>query len=115
MNFTEVTSLDEFNRLVQEEAGALFYFSHDACNVCKVLKPKIMDLFADQFPKIGRYYVNTETTPEVSAQLSIFAVPTIILYLDGREYVRESRNVSMEKLAQQVQRPYDMMFEIDEA
>jgi len=42
--FTEIQSLNEFNRLKQEEPALLGYFSTEVCNVCKVLKPKVAEI-----------------------------------------------------------------------
>ena len=110
MKYQTIQSIEKFNRLVDEKQGVLFYFSHEACNVCNVLKPKIMTLFKEKFPLIERFYADTIKTPQIPAQLGIFAVPTIILYFEGREYIRESRNISLNQLKLSVERAYSLLF-----
>lgn len=105
-----VNSEEDFNQLKAKPGFVLFYFSHDDCNVCKVLKPKVHDLLEDNFPRVQMYYVNTHKTPSISGQNSIFAVPTIIVYFDGRELFRKSRNIGVGELASQIQKPYAMVF-----
>ncbi len=105
-----VNTEEEYNQFKTKEGFFLFYFSHDDCNVCKVLKPKVHDLLQDNFPKVKMYYVNTHKTPAISGQNSIFAVPTIIVYFDGRELFRKSRNIGIGELASQIQKSYEMVF-----
>jgi hypothetical protein len=108
--FIPLTSTEEFNTLCSEEDALLFYFSHDACNVCKVLKPKLAEMLNEHFPKIKSFYADTKNYPDIAGQNSIFAVPTILVWFGGREYLRKSRNISLDELAQEIERPYEMMF-----
>jgi hypothetical protein len=56
-------------------------------------------------------YINVEDAQELAAQNQIFAVPTILFHLDGREFIRKSRNVNLNVLSEELDRPYSMMFE----
>lgn len=100
----------EFQDICQNEAASLFYFSHDECSVCKVLKPKVHELLADDFPEIKMYYVDIRKTPEISGQNSIFAVPTIIVYMDKHEIFRRSRNIGLGELEALISKPYKIFF-----
>ncbi len=106
-----VKSLDELNRLVEKEDAILVYFSHEKCNVCKVLKPKVAELLRRYFPKMKMVYADTVKTPEIAGQNSIFAVPTIVTFMGGRESFRRSRNIGIAELSELIGRPYNMMFE----
>ncbi len=110
-NFNSINSFDELHSIISSEEGIVVYFSHEECNVCKVLKPKVAELIQDKFPKLKMVYSDTVKVPEAAGQNRVFAVPTIIVFLDGREYVRASRNISVEELKRQIQRPYSMMFD----
>ncbi len=105
-----VKNIAEFNDIVETQEASLFYFSHEACNVCKVLKPKLLELTSKDFPEIKSYYVDVKTYPEIAGQNSIFAVPTIIIYFNKNEYIRKSRNISIMELKNELQRPYSAMF-----
>jgi hypothetical protein len=48
--------------------------------------------------------------PEVAAQNRVFAVPTLLVYFDGREYIRKSRNIGIGELEREIERPYSMIF-----
>lgn len=109
--FTEIETFDEFLKMKEEEPALLAYFSTQACNVCKVLKPKVAELIQNEFPKIKMAYVKSDVLPEVAAQNQVFAAPTILVFIDGREYIRKSRNIGIGELQQEIERPYTMMFE----
>lgn len=108
--YTTIHTLDEYNELVATEAALLIYFSTDECNVCKVLKPKVGEMLTENFPKIKLIYVNLNQSPEIAAQNRIFAVPTLQIFFDGREYIRKSRNFGLDELRNEIDRPYQMMF-----
>jgi len=105
-----ITSIDEFKQFISKNGGAVTYFSTPTCNVCKVLKPKLKELLADHFPEMKFAYVNTEEAMEMAAQNQVFTVPTILFHLDGREFIRKSRNINLNILAEELERPYEMMF-----
>ncbi|WP_372947938.1 thioredoxin family protein [Mariniphaga sp.] len=108
--FTEIHSLEEFNTLKQEESALLGYFSTEACNVCKVLKPKVAELIQEEFPKVKLAYVKSDILPDVAGQHQVFAAPTILVFFDGRETIRKSRNIGIDELRREISRPYSMIF-----
>jgi thioredoxin-like negative regulator of GroEL len=103
------SSLEEVQNALREKLGAVVYFSTPQCNVCKVLRPKIMEMFDQKFPEIERFYVDSTDHPEISAHYNVFAAPTILVFLDGREFARESRNTSVALLEEKIRRPYEIM------
>lgn len=104
------SNLEEFQQAMGQDAAALCYFSHDDCNVCKVLKPKVYQLLKKKYPAIRFYYINTRETPDIAAQNSVFTVPTIIQFFDGREFLRKSRSIGIQELDAELERPYGLMF-----
>jgi len=105
-----IKSIDNFNEVVKNEAAVLFYFSHEQCSVCKVLKPKIRALLDEKFPQMPMYYSDTVKHGDVAAQNRVFSVPTVLVFFDGRESFRFSRNIGLQELEQAIARPYSMMF-----
>ncbi len=101
--------LEELQQTIREEMGVLVYFSGENCNVCHALRPKFKDVFDREFPEIKQIYLDAHSNPEISANYSVFSVPTMIVFMDGREFAREGRNVSLHQLTQKLKRPYDMM------
>ncbi|RIH67214.1 thioredoxin [Mariniphaga sediminis] len=108
--FAEIKSLEEFNKLKEEEPALLGYFSTDTCSVCKVLKPKVEELVRDEFPRIKPVYVRLDILPEIAGQQQVFTAPTILVFFDGRETIRKSRNIGIEELRKNIDRPYSLIF-----
>jgi thioredoxin-like negative regulator of GroEL len=108
---TTINDFHEFDSFVKENAGAVAYFSTPECNVCKVLKPKLIDFLKEEFPEMKFAYVDVSKARELAGQNAIFAVPTILFFLEGREFIRKSRNVNFTDLRNQLERVYSLVFE----
>ena len=106
-----LSSIEEYDNFISENSATLLYFSTPQCNVCKVLKPKLEEFINSDFPEIKMGYVNMESIPSISAQNQIFTVPTILVLLDGKEFIRKSRNINIEEFRQELERPYSLYFE----
>jgi thioredoxin 1 len=106
----EIRSQEQFNRLTTTEPALLVYFSTDFCNVCKSLKPKVASLIEEEFPLIRSVYINSEKHPEIAGQHRIFTAPVILVFFEGRETIRKIRNVGLDELRQDLQRPYSILF-----
>lgn len=106
-----INNYDDYQQIIQDEKAVLFYFSHEQCNVCKVLKPKIAELLGTDFPEMKMFYIDTVNLPLISGQERIFAVPTLIVFFEGKEYIRKSRNIGLDELRREIERPYGFIFE----
>jgi thioredoxin-like negative regulator of GroEL len=104
-------TLQELQDIIKNEMGVLLYFSGENCNVCHALRPKFKELFDSEFPKIKQIYLDAHQNPEISAHYQVFSVPTMMVFLDSKEFVKEGRSVSLHQLSQQLSRPYELMFE----
>lgn len=107
---SDISSFQKLRDKIEQESAVLVYFSTPDCNVCKVLRPKVRELVSANFPKMGFYYINTSEIPEASAQFSVFTVPTIAVFIDGKEIIRKSRNFGIVELQSEIRRPYSLYF-----
>lgn len=104
MKQIDFENTDEFNNYLNTHKILLAYISAGHCNVCKALKPKINDLIRQKHPDLEMIYINTENNVNLCGQLLIFSIPTIIIYYQGTEYTKFSRNVSLNQLDEAIQR-----------
>jgi len=104
-------NIEQLNEKIKSTPALLVYFSGASCGVCKVLKPKIKEAFSTNYPNIKFLEINIEDNLELSRQFNIFAMPSILVFFDGSEFVRKERNVSVDGLIDQVKRPYSLFFE----
>jgi len=96
---------------IQIQAATAVYFKGERCSVCSVLEPKIKALLTSEFPKFTFISVpESEAQNELRAQLRVFNVPTLVLFLEGKEFLRTGKNTSIIELAQQIERPYHICF-----
>ena len=102
-------SLEEITEIIADRDGVLIYFWGDNCNVCEALRPKFKEEFDRNFPKIEQFYINAKENIEISSFYGVFSIPTMIVFLDGKEFIREGRAVSMSRLVSKLQRPYSML------
>jgi thioredoxin-like negative regulator of GroEL len=99
----------EIDNLIQNKLGVMLYFSGENCSVCSVLKPKIDTIFKESFPKIERVYIQSEENQKLCADFGVFSVPTVLVFLDGREFMRKSRNISLSQMENDLSRLYNML------
>jgi thioredoxin-like negative regulator of GroEL len=103
-------TIQDFEQLLAEQDAVLAYFSTEVCSVCKVLKPKVLEMIAESFPQMKMVFVESDKLPELAAQNRVFAAPTIIVFFAGRETIRKSRAFGIDELKAEINRPYSMMF-----
>ena len=104
-------TLEELQTTIKAEVGVLLYFSGENCNVCHALRPKFKEVFDKEFPQLKQIYLDAHENPEISAHYQVFSVPTMLVFMDAREFAREGRAVSLHRLTEQLKRPYGMMTE----
>ena len=106
----EITNEVEFESILNRSTLALAYFSSPSCNVCKVLKPKIIDLIKNTYSKAELIYINTEDFQKLAAQNQVFTIPTILIFSEGKEILRESRNINLGQFENKMDRLYNLIF-----
>jgi len=99
---------EELKTILDEHPLTLLYFSTPSCNVCKVLRPKVEELLAEE-PPWHFQYMNTEESMEIAGQHLVFAVPTLLLMAEGREITRLSRHFGIHELEKPIRR-YAQLF-----
>jgi thioredoxin-like negative regulator of GroEL len=98
------------NNIIQDNKACLIYFSGENCGVCKALQPKIKDTFNKNYPLIKQYHLDIEEYKEFAISLNVFSMPTILVFLDGKEFIRKNRNMSVDGLIEDLKRPYRLLF-----
>ena len=107
----EIKSIDQIKGITAESKAALIYFCNDTCAPCVALRPKVSELVETQFPLVGLYFCNAVQLPEIAAEYGIFASPTLLVYFEGKEYIRESKYISISALASSIAKFYNMVFD----
>lgn len=103
----EVNSLKE---IIVSEIAVGVYFSAPNCSVCHALRPKIETLFAEDFPNIKFIHIELDKSPGIAGEFSIFSAPTLLVFLEGKEFLRKVRLMSIPELQEKIERLYAMLF-----
>lgn len=98
-------SVDEVNEFIQNHKLTLLYITMPQCSVCHGLRPQIQELIQD-YPKIKMNEVDANQVEQVRGQFSVFTAPVLILFVNGKEYLREARIVHTQLLDQKISRIY---------
>lgn len=104
-----VDSKEAIDRLIDENDMVLIYFGSDTCSVCVDMKPKVEKIL-ERYPKIKAVEVEIDKSMKLSTNYNIFTIPAILLFIDGKESIREARYISMEGLEQKINRYYNLFF-----
>lgn len=107
----EINSHEELLGIIENESAVLVYFYSNKCAPCVSLRPKVEQLLDAKFPLMKLVTIDSEKNQTIPASYSIFSSPTLIIFLEGKEYRRESKYVSISQLEEVIGRPYGMIFE----
>jgi thioredoxin 1 len=102
--------INEIQSLIADKTAVLLYFYNDNCAPCKVLRPKVQEMVKEYFPNFELRLINAEKYPATSAEYGVFASPTLLVFIEGKEYIRESKNISINELHEKIERYYNMVF-----
>lgn len=102
--------IEDLQQQIKNNDAVMIYFSGENCGVCKVLEPKIKEAFTLSFPKIKQIYISAEQYKITAVEYGVFSMPTIIVYFDGKEFARKSRNLSVPGFIQELKRSYNLFF-----
>lgn len=101
-------SFNEVQETITREGIHLLYASRKNCGVCVALRPKVEEMVKN-FPELKIYYIDLDQVPMAGGQLSIFTIPGILVFVDGKEYIREARYISIDDLEGKIRRIYNLL------
>jgi len=102
-------TLEDIKQTIEQNLAVMVYFSAPTCGVCHALKPKLVEAIESNFSKFKVISVDTSTDQETAAHFSVFTIPTVLIFLDAREFLRKSRHMSVDEVIREIKRPYDIM------
>ncbi len=104
----EVQSLEAIEANLEKEKLLLLYISRPNCSVCHALLPQVKRVLED-YQSVVSIHANAEEIPEIAGRFSIFTVPVIIVFVDGKEMFRKARFVPIDELNSQIARLTEML------
>ena len=101
--YMELTSLTEVDQLLKSNTLSFLYLSKTNCSVCHALLPKVQGVM-EKFPDVSFGHVNVDRVEEIAGRFSIFTVPVLLLFGDGKELMREARFVRMDEFEENMEK-----------
>src|SRR5699024_1101860 len=108
--FKQLSSIEEIDAFIQEHQLSFLYISRENCSVCHGLLPQVQELM-EKYPEIQLAHIDADEVEEVAGRFSIFTVPVLLLFVEGKEYVREARIVHLQLFDEKVNKIYKNVVE----
>ncbi|TFE01785.1 thioredoxin [Jeotgalibacillus salarius] len=78
------------------EKLSVVYISRNGCSVCHALLPKIQHVM-ENYPAVVFGHILADDYEEVAGKLTIFTVPVILVFSEGKELFRDARFIRVEE------------------
>ena len=92
-----------FQKIVEGEQVVLIDFFAEWCGPCKMMKPILEDLKQQLGDQVKIIKIDVDKNPQLSAELNIQGVPTLMIYKQGKSQCRQSGVVSANDLKKIIQ------------
>lgn len=99
--YIEAKTIEETKTFIQEQQFAFLYISRENCSVCHAVLPQVRELL-ESFPDIQLMKVDADSVPAVAGEFSVFTVPALLFFVEGKEMYRAARFVVMAELEYQL-------------
>ncbi len=98
---------ENLQEIIQGEKTVIVQFGSETCNPCMAIRNKI-EAWIKNHPQIEYIYIPVEDTSEMCAQMGVFTVPTIFVYVAGKLTLRESGYFGLTELLDKTEQ-YDSL------
>lgn len=105
VTFTTLHSIKDIEYFIRDYEMSFLYLSQPNCSVCHGLLPQVSRMLS-KYPQIRAAEVNTLEVPEVASRFSVLTIPVLLLFVNGKEYIREARIVHTAKLNEKINKIY---------
>jgi thiol-disulfide isomerase/thioredoxin len=99
----EVHTLESVKHTIETEEMVLLYISRPNCSVCHALLPQVEEVLKE-YPGIVSVQADAAEIPELAGEYSIFTVPVLLVFIEGKEMMRKARFVPIDDLNQRLSR-----------
>ena len=104
-----MNTIENIEKSIKENIAVMVYFSAPTCNVCHALKPKLMEALNVNFKEFVVESVDISVEEDIAPHFDVYAIPTVLVFLDGKEFLRKSRHMSVHEVISEIKRPYEIM------
>ncbi|MDD2566514.1 MAG: thioredoxin family protein [Thiovulaceae bacterium] len=102
-------TLETIENTIQRETAVMVFFSSPTCSVCHVLKPKLIEAVQKEFKLFKFINIDISKELDTAAHYGVFSAPTVLVFFDGKEFIRKTRNMGIDEVVGEIRRPYEIM------
>lgn len=92
----KIDQTSEYKQFLDSNEYCGVYYSSEQCGVCNTMKPKVYSVYEEAGMPIKELSINQFR--ELAAQQLILKSPTIILYEKGKEIIRDSGFIDLNRI-----------------
>ena len=94
---------DALQAAIQQNQILILQFGSESCAPCKALQNRIKT-WNQSHPDVCHVYATVSEMPELCAQMGVFAVPTIFVYVEGKLTIQQSGYFSLDQMLDQIEK-----------
>ncbi len=94
---------DALQAAIQQNQILILQFGSESCAPCKAIQNRIK-AWNQSHPDVCYVYVSVAELPELCAQMGVFTVPTIFVYVEGKLTIERSGYFSLEQMLNQIEK-----------
>ncbi|NFO55462.1 thioredoxin [Clostridium botulinum] len=94
---SKILKVNEFDYAIKEGIVIVDFFA-DWCGPCKMLAPIFEELEEEMKDKVKFFKVNVDESGELASKFSVFSIPTMIIFKDGKDVSTEVGFLPKEKI-----------------
>lgn len=98
-----LTSEQQIKKCFDEYEIVIVYFSGSTCGACQIIRKRLEQIL-HCYPDVKGVQIDAVQYPHIAAQYSVFSLPLFILFVKGKEIVRESKHVDLLEFEQRILR-----------
>jgi len=96
-----LTNIQEIEQTLQDNRLCLFYVKSPDCGVCNVMLDKVARL-VERHPSLCSFYTDITEEPLIASRFLVYAGPTVLLLMEGKELYRASQFINLQELEQNI-------------
>lgn len=93
----KISQTSEYKQFLDSNEYCGVYYSSEQCGVCNTMKPKVFSIYQEAGMPIRELSLNQFRA--LAAQQLILKSPTVILYEMGKEIIRDSGFIDLNKIS----------------
>lgn len=93
----KINQVLDYNQFLDSNKYCGVYYSSEQCGVCNTMKPKVFGIYEEVGMPIRELSINQFR--ELAAQQLILKSPTVVLYENGKEILRDSGFIDLNKVS----------------